>query len=234
MIPTEVGLDRVTTICSTRHPASVLGGIFVQWCRQHFSDVKNLEYNGENEYANPEFTIPLDELQQFIWNPKVELTKIMIQMVWDYNPENIQMRPGIFVKRNKQQTQKIAINNGQTIGAKRSRDGGIGQVRGAMNACIIFGSHTIFCCANSGAQAELVAAELFNEFIAFGPLIREKMELTSFQVEGLEEAALLEEFNDHWVVPLVITYAYPRIWRVDLVAPWLKTLSIRAVPDLKE
>lgn len=234
MTPTEVGLNRLTTICSTRHPASVLGGIFLQYCRQHFSDINNLEYNGENEFANPEFTIPLEELQEFIWKPNAKETNIQIQMIWDYNTEDIQRRPAIYVKRNKQQTQKIAINNGQTIGASRAPNGGMGQVRGAFNSIMILGSHTLFCVGNSGAQAELIAAEIFNEFIAFGPLIREKMELNSFQVEGLEEAALLEEFDDHWCVPIVVTYAYPRSWRVDLVAPWLKVISIDARNDLKE
>lgn len=234
-MPTEIGLDRITTICSTRHPANVLGGIFLQWMRNHFSDVSNLEYNGENEFANDELTQPLSELQDYIWAPNNKDdepvdTKILIQMVWDYDPQNIQQRPGIFVKRNKQQAQKIAINNGFTSGSIKNPDGSIKRVPGEFNTQLILGSHTLFCVGNSGAQAELIGAEVFNELLAFGPMMRDQLKLQSLQIEGIEEVALLDEFDEHFVVPIVVTYAYARSWRVDLVAPFLKTLSINVNP----
>lgn len=235
-MPTEVGLDRITALCSTRHPANVLGGIFLQWMRNHFGDVNNLEYNGENEFSDDALMIPLRELQHYIWKPndpetdEPTDTKILIQMVWDYNPTNIQQRPGIFIKRNKQQVQKFAINFGQTAGSIKNGDGSIKSVPGAFNTALIMGSHTLFCVGGSGAEAELIAAEVFNELLAFGPAMREQLKLQSFMVEGIEEAALLDEFDEHFVVPIVCTYAYPRSWRVDIVAPFLKTLSINAVP----
>jgi hypothetical protein len=40
------------------------------------------------------------------------------------------------------------------------------------------------------------------------------------------EIALLEEFDDHFVIPVVVAYAFTRSWQIIQVAPWLKTLSI--------
>lgn len=203
----------------------------VRMLREHFSNAANLEFNGENEYRSQADLVPALQLQNYIWNPDNKLTNIQIQPVWEYNPQDIQRRPALYVKRNTLQPQKIAIDNGFTVGPQRDKTGKVLAVRGSYKAVMVLGSHTIFCVGATGAEAELLGMEVTNQLLMFGPLIERDMKFNRFAVLEIGEVALLDEFDTHFVVPIVVGYGFPQAWRINQVAPWLKTLSITVTPS---
>lgn len=225
-----IGLDPISSLCTTGHPANILTGILVRLLQEHFQNPENLEYNGENEFQSAQGQIPLKQLQSYIWNPDNTQTMIQIQPVWAYNAQDIQRRPALYVKRNTLQTQKIAIADGWTFGAQRDKEGKLIKVRGDYKAIQVLGSHTVFCVGTTGAEAELLGMEVMNQFIMFAPLIQQDMKFQRFMVMECGEVALLDEFDQHFVVPVVVTYAFIMAWRIQKIAPWLKTLSIAVNP----
>jgi len=224
---TRVGMDQHSSICTTGFTPNILTGFFVRALREHFSDPLNLEFGGRNEFRIvDEQEVFVKELERYIWHSDVSQTRILIDPVWKYNRQNIQQRPGILVKRNQFTTAKQAIGDGMTVGPKRDNMGRISRVRGRYQTRAIRGSHTIFSIAGSAAEAELLGAEVFNHFGQFEQILRDELNMHVFEAKSVEPVAYLEEFDDHFVVPVVLAYAYFATWRVDVVAPWLKSLAI--------
>ena len=225
---TMVGLAPVSSLCTTGHVANVLTGVFVRLLREHFSDPRNLEFNGVNESVS--------ELENYLWagdakgNTDAEKTRIQIDAVWKYNAADIQNRPALYVKRNGFQTQRLAIREGMTVGAKRDANGKVEAVRGEFKTIAVLGSHTIFCIGGSGAEAELLGMEVFNHLVGFSQVLREDLKLHRFMVNEVGELAVLDEHVEHFVVPVVCAYAAMPAWRTDVVAPWLKTLELNLFP----
>jgi hypothetical protein len=223
---TEIGLDLVNSLCASNHPANVLTGIVLKLLQDHFTNPDLLEYNGENEFEAGS-TIPLRQLQSYVWNGDPKLTKIQIQPVWAYNPEDIQRRPALYVKRNTMRTQRMAINDGQTVGSQKDpKTGKVIAVRGDYKTVMVLGSHTVFCVGSTGAEAELLGMEVMGQLMMFAPLIRQDMKFHKFMVMECGELALLDEFDQHFVVPVVVSYAFAWAWRITKIAPWLQKLSI--------
>ena len=230
---TFVGLDRASSICTTRHPANVLTGIVLRLLQEHFANPENLEYNGLNEFDSLEGMRPKRQLQGYTWDPDNTKTAIQIQPVWMYNTQDVDRTPGLYVKRNAQQPQRIAIDDGGFVAqSRRGADGKVIEVEGQYYAQMVVGSHTIFVVSKLGAEAELLGQEVFNHLMMFGPAIRQDMRFHRFLVHEVGELSLLEEFDEHYVVPVVAGYAFSWAWRLKQVAPWLKTLAVdvRAIP----
>jgi hypothetical protein len=197
-------------------------GVFVRSLREHFASALDLEYNGTVEERG--------ELEGYLWHPEVDKTKILIDAVWKFNSQDIQRRPALMVKRNAWKTQRVAIADGMTVGIARHSDGSPDRVRGQFQTKAVLGSHTIFAIGGTGAEAELLGAEVFRHLHEFSQVIREDLRLNRFAVEEMAEVSLVEEFDDHFAVPIVAAYAFFSAWRVDVQAPWLKTVAIDTRP----
>lgn len=225
---TAAGLQQVSSICTTQHPALVLTGIFVRLLREHFSSPSNLQYNGENEFTDETHTTPMRELQNYVWDEDNTKTTIQIQSVWEYNTQDIQRRPGLYIKRNPLNPQRIAINDGMTTGARYDSSGKLLDVRGEYHSIMIVGSHTVFCVGKTGAEAELLGQEVFELIMMFAPVLRTEFKFTRVAVQQCGELSMLAEYDEHFVVPIVCSYAFTRAWRLEMVAPWLKSISMDA------
>ena len=228
---TTVGLDPVSSICATGHPSFVLTGIFTRALQDHFANPDNLEFNGKNEFVSSTDFLPKTQLQGYIWTNDNTTTNIQIQPVWLYNPEDIQRRPAVYVKRNALQPQRLAIDDGMTVNSRRDASGKVIGVRGEYHSVMVLGSHTVFCVGNSGGEAELLSAEVTSFFMSFAPLMRRVFGFHRVAVAEVGEVSLLEEHDQHFVVPVVVSYAFAETWRLNLEAPWLKTLSIDVRPS---
>ena len=225
---TRIGLEPISSLCTTGFTPNIMTGVFTRALREHFADVNNLEFGGLTEfrYDADGAQIPMQELQNYVWSPDLTQTQILIDPVWKYNRQNIQQRPAVLVKRNKFTTEKAAIGDGYTVGPKLDKDGKVVRVRGRYQTRAIKGSHTIFSIAGSAAEAELLGAEVFNHFNQFEQVFRQELNLHLFEAQATEGVAYLEEFDDHFVVPVVVAYAFFVAWRIEVEAPWLKSLAI--------
>lgn len=222
---TMVGLDLLSSVCSTNYVMNTLTGVVVALLRTHFSDVNGLAFNGSLEYRQVNgVQTPINELQYYIWKLDEKVSPIMIEPAWKYKTINIQQRPALLVKRGRLVPQKFALADGWTMGPSPT-----GKVRGALQTKNLEGTHTIFCVGGSGAEAELLAAEVFDYFQSFAQILRQELKMLSFDVQSVEEVSHFEEFNDKFVVPVVLAYTANRTWRVDTVAPWLKAVTIGVV-----
>lgn len=224
---TFIGMDGISSLCSSGLTPNILTGALVAILRDHFSNPDNLEFGGKNEFRVVDGQeVPLEELQGYVWTPDRRTTKILIDPVWLYNRQDEQRRPAIYVKRNQITGEKVAIADGMTIAA-----GGNGRVPGRLQVRAINGSHTAFCVAGSGAEAEMLGTEVFSHLMGFAQVLREELKLHAFDVQSVEAVSHFEEFNDKFVVPVVVAYKAVKAWRTDKVAPWLKSFTIGATPQ---
>jgi hypothetical protein len=166
---TYIGLDQVSSICTTGHRANVLTGIVLRLLREHFSTKMELEFNGENE--------PSADLSKYVWNDDNTKTGIQIQPVWLWNPQDIQRRPALYVKRDSLKNERMALDHGWRVGTPRNENGKMIETQGEAHATMIVGSHTITAVASTGAEAELLGQEVFNHMLEFGPQIRRDVKL---------------------------------------------------------
>lgn len=201
-------------------------GVVVRLLREHFSSADNLEYNGTNEFANAAKTTAAKQLEQYLWSNDNTATKIQIQPVWLLNAEDIQRRPALYIKRGAWQPEKLAINHGMTVGSRKGTDGSLLGVRGEYHSTAIVGSHSIFCVSRTGDEAELLGQEVFEFFLQLSPLLRSELNLLRMDVQSCGEIVKLEEFANHFAVPVSIVYAFARAWRLEKVAPWLKRVTV--------
>ena len=220
--PTKIGLDAVSSIEVTGHPANILTGIVLRLLREHFASRPDIEYNG--------VSIPGWDLTKYIWNQDNTKTGIQIQPVWLWNAQDIARRPGIYVKRNGIQVIKFAINHGTTVGAERASDNHIVEVRGDYKSALLEGSHSIIVVSSSPDEVEVLGQEVFNHLLEFGPEIRTDFKLNLWEMKEFSELAKLEESSEHFAASITVQWRCFNTWRIKGLGPWLKTLEIHGTP----
>ena len=228
MEPTQVGMDVVSSLCSSQHPSNVLTGLWTRLLREHFASADNLQYNGADETTVE--GRPTLQLQRYIWDPDNTKTEIQIQPVWEYNSQDIQRRPALYIKRNEVKFERLGIDDGFTTGSQKNAQGQVERVPGEYHSKLMLGSHTVFCVGQTGAETELLAQEVTNHVMMFGPKLRAEFKLARLTLSEVGELALLDEFVEHFVVPVVIAYGIVMSWRIREIQPFLKTLAIDARP----
>lgn len=225
---TLVGFETASSLCSSLQPPSYMNGALLRLMQEHFSDAANLLYNGTGEKTK--------QLEAYTWsandNDYVDPrnTKIKIQMVTDYDTRDTARNPAIYLKRNKWQTQRVAISDGRSPQVIRNAENKIVEVRGDKYTRQIMGSHTYFAIAKEGAQAELMGNELFDFLVSFAPLIQKDLKLHRFEVNEIDGVGVLEEATDRFVVPVVVAYSFFWTWRLEASAPFLKSIGIDMRP----
>jgi hypothetical protein len=118
-----------------------------------------------------------------------------------------------------------------TVGVGRNEDGSLKTYEGDKNEVGVLGSHTFFCIGRSGAEAEVLASEVFREVQHFAPILRGDLKLHRLVIAGYAEVQQVEEYDQHFVVAITAGWAYIEAWRLIPQAPWLKTLSLNADPS---
>ena len=154
-------------------------------------------------------------LRHLIWqnNPA---TPILIEASHRWRPQTTETRPAILIRRNKYGNQRVGI-------ADRMQ-GNPADHRGDPHfATYWIGSHTLFCIGGSGAQAELLGAEVQREFTEFAHTIQRSLGLMRFAVGEIDSVHLLREGPETFAVPVVLAYAYEQRWAIRQQA---RTLNV--------
>lgn len=221
--PTQIGADKYSSLCTTGHRANLLTGVLLRLLQDHFSAARNLEFNGVNETGS--------DLKGYTWSADVKETRILVDTVWNWNAQNIQQRPAIYVRRDVLRSQKKLIGDRAQPGAVRGANGSIIEVPGGYYLREIAGSHTLFVIGGTGAEAELIGQEVFNHLTEFGPLIRQEYKFLLFEVAEWGALGKLEESHEHFVTPIVCRYSYAQSWRINKQAPWFKSAYVGVKAD---
>jgi hypothetical protein len=199
--------------------------MIISLLREHFSDINNLEFGGQN--APGRIQLSAYQWQANENRDEAPESPIQIKASWAYNDVDSQKRPALYVKRNRFVYQRLGINDGLTSGPRKDRrTGEIIKVPGDYHSKAILGSHTIFCVGSSGAEAELLGSEVSNHLSMFGPALRTDLKLHRFEVTEVGDVSHFEESSNRFVVPVVAGYIVMQTWRIDVVAPMLKTLEL--------
>lgn len=168
-------------------------------------------------FSTPE-NIENENLKERIWSNKPEYSKILIEAVYRWKPEDIQQRPAVIVKRGAWKLSKLGMGD---------RRHGPPEATGFTEAYQTIagaGTHTFFCLGNSGLEAEEVGEEVYGFLLGFSAVIREQLCLGIFQVAEIGEVARFEESHDHFVVPVSVSYNFQLNWKLLRQTPeWMRT-----------
>lgn len=199
----------LSAICQMLPRPQTMTGLFVEHFQRHFSET-NFREDGT--------------LRELIWRD-TDTTNILIESVWQWLPRTTNLRPAIIVKRNGYTFQRVGIGDNRHQ-LQPTDSSGVPHY-----FALWIGSHTLFAIGGSGAQAELLGAEVQREMTQFAPALRESLGLMRLEVQEVGPVQLLEEAQDNFVVPITVSYCYPEAWLLRRQAPTLKTISLSTLLD---
>ena len=184
-------------------------GIFRDILMRHFADADYVEE---------------PDLKQLVFRQDTS-TGILIETIHRWRPELTEFRPAVLVKRNAYQNQRRGLGD-------RRQGNSSDQWGDEAFETFWVGSHTLFCIGGSGAQAELLGAEVQREVTEFAPVIENVLALLRLQVTQVGAVAELEEAQENWVVPVTVGYGYSEAWILRQQAPRLTQLSLSLLTEL--
>lgn len=162
-------------------------------------------------------TIEEGDLRKLLWQPG-ERTGILIESLWNWQPQTTGIRPAVIIKRNAQQNFRVGLADrylGKPVDAQGFEH----------FATYWIGSCTLFCIGGNGLQAELIATEVQRHLTQFALVILESLDLKRFQVQSVGEISLVEEEAQHAMVPVTVGYAFEEKW---MIRP--NALPLRFIP----
>src|SRR5947209_6309052 len=138
-------------------------------------------------------------VQKMVWRPDAT-TGIAIEPAYAWVPELTEKRPGVIIRRGGWKRVKVGIDDRMVPKASDGKryHGNLWQ-----------GSHTLFCVAGAGPEADMLLAEAYRAINQFGPVLREKLGLMQLQVMEAGEQVILEgEARENFAAPINLAYAY--------------------------
>lgn len=208
----ENKIDKVSALCSYGMRPHVMTGFLRQLLIGHFSDPQNVE--------EPRIRRHVQEIGG--WQPSqngLNAGGILIESITRWVPNMADKRPAILIKRNDWQWVSRVIGDRSVENLYTGETGYTGFWEG---------SHTLFCLAANGAEAEFLSTEVFKFLILFSPTIREHMDLFKFmptQVGGVGE---VQEVMQGYAVPITVSYMAEEVWSLQPYVPRLKRIVFKA------
>jgi len=208
-IPTQYFGVKLSALCVLMPRPLILTGIFRDVLTRHFV--------AEDYIESP-------DLRHLIWR-EGEDTGIIIESIHRWRPELTEMRPGVIVKRNAYASNQRGIGD-RLQGPPTDAEGF------AHYATFWTGSHTLFCIGGSGAQAELLGAEVQRELTQFGPELARVLNMKRLRVSQIGAVAELEEAQANFAVPVTVGYTYEENWIIRPQVPRLNKISMSMLYEL--
>jgi hypothetical protein len=196
----EDRIGKHSSLCQLGPRPQIMTGFFRTLLVDHFRSANNIEHS---------------VFRERLWT-NTDQTGILIEDATVWTPSRTQLRPAIIIKRNGWRSLKRTINNMA------------GTTPQGYDEHIKFwrGSHTLFCLAQEGAEAEILAAETYRYLLHFGPVFREYFDLMLFELMDVGAISELEESTEGYVVPITMMYGWAEGWLLKLHAPLLKKVAM--------
>jgi hypothetical protein len=196
-----VGIDP-SSLCSLLPRAISLSGVFRDILTRHFLTANKIE--------NP-------MLRDVIWKNAPD-TGILIESVHNWQPATTERRPAVIIKRNAYQNMRRGLGD-RRMGPHADREG--------FEHFVTYwtGSHTLFCLGGSGAQADILSAEVQRHLTQFTDPISVSLQLLRFQVLQGGPVAEVEEAQENFVVPITVGYTYEERCVIRPQVPLLTNIS---------
>jgi len=188
--------------CSYGPRPLIMDGIIRELLKQHFSVATNVEHT---------------PLTSRLFTDVPATNNILIEEFTVWTPQQAKRRLAIIIKQNDWQCIKRGtfdnISGTTTEGFKKYTK-------------YWRGSHTLFAIAAEGGEAKILAAEVYRYFNHFGPKFREYFGLMMFELVNVGAPALIEEWDQHWGVPITIGYGWADEWTLKPDAPVIANMSV--------
>jgi hypothetical protein len=194
-----------SSLCAVGITRLLLTGIFLDIMRQVFAS---------SDYIEDGLLRP-----DLVWNPG-DTTGILIESVTAWKPRLTEKRPAIIVKPNSWTNMRRGIGD--------LRQGPPADHQGNQHFITHWvGSHTLFCIGNSGAQAEILAAETQHHITQSALVIAKSVGLQRLQVLEIGPVSELEEATETFSVPVTAGYGVEQKWILRQQAPRINRLSLK-------
>lgn len=208
----ENRVDKVSSLCSYGMRPHVMTGFLRQLLIGHFSDPQNIEDGRVRKHLE----------NSGVWRPSensLTPSGILIESITRWLPSIADTRPGILIKRNGWRWSSRVIGDKVVENLYTGETGYFGFWEG---------SHTLFCLAQNGAEAEFISTEVVKFLILFSPVIREQMDLFKFFVSEVSGVGEVQEVIRGYAVPVTVTYTAQENWSLQPYAPRLKRVVFKA------
>jgi len=133
---------------------------------------------------------------QFKYNLNPTETRLSIQKSEVFNPEQIQKRPALYVKRG-----TIQVNR-DTIGDSFGNHPSLGRGKFVR----ISGTITIYCVAETGGTVDALTGEVLDCLLTFQTLISEDFGFLRYKVNSIGEVGILEDYKEMFMCPIILEY----------------------------
>jgi len=133
--------------------------------------------------------------------------QILIEEVFSWTPDTAGQRPAILVRGNKWQDRRLSIGGHKVHGATPLS----GEETYHKH---IQGSHTIFVIGRTSAQTELLAREVYLYLNSFSSIIVDETCFSRWDAPVLEAVQELEEYEEHFVIPINLIYELSYTWKL--------------------
>jgi hypothetical protein len=208
----EDRIPKVSALCSYGMRPHVTTGLLRQLLIGHFADAENI--------AEPVLRQKFEETGAWVKDENgINNSGILIESITRWLPNEADNRPAILIKRNGWTWQKTGIGDkaGFDLTSGASKYHGLWQ-----------GSHTLYCLAVNGLEAELLAVEVIKFLQHFGPWIREQMGFMRFFVSEVGGVAEVQEVVEGYAVPITVAYVAEEAWELQPAVPRLKRITLKA------
>lgn len=167
--------------------------------------IRELFLQDANNIINP-------AIADYYWVPEPEgpieeaKNQILIEEVFSWTPDTAGQRPAILVRGNKWQDRRISIGD---------------RIHGTLDTSSeetflkhVQGSHTIFVIGRTSAQTELLAREVYLYLNSFSSIIVSETCFDRWDAPVLEGVQELEEYEEHFVIPINLIYELSYSWKL--------------------
>ena len=192
---------KLSSLCQLGWQPLLITGLLRDILIQHFSTAANF---------------PEVDLRRYVWQDSPK-TGILIESVFKYEPEIVEKRPAILIKRNAYQGNRLVHNDLAGLTERNGQETYVYQW---------VGSHTLFCIQGTDAAAEILSTEVQKHLNNFAPVIRKYLGLDRFAVLEVGAVSELEEAQENYVVPVTVGWAYQDNWSLTPQALPLRRVSI--------
>ena len=169
-----------------------------------------------NRFSDPD-NIVNDKSRGLLWRA-TQPTNILIESITRWKPETTETRPAIIIKRGNWTSSRLVLND--SAGTDNFFLGSTTYGR------LMTGSHTLFCIANTGAQAEVLAGEVFKDLNIYGLVIANVLNLIKFEAVELGQIFQVEEGKENYAAPIVVQYTRQEVWTLAQQGPILKRINL--------
>jgi hypothetical protein len=207
-MPPQFTVDEISAICNLGPRPQIVTGYLRQWLAIHFSRQATIEH---------------PELRSLLWQaldtPREDgQDPILIESLTRWRPTLTETRPAVIIRRNDWNTRRRGIAD---------KHMGFLTPDGVQHfASEIEGSHTCFCLSTRGPEAEILASEVYREFMQFGEQMRRELDLMRFVTVGVGRAFRVREARQNLAVPVTVAYVVEEAWAVVPHKPFLKKIDL--------